>query len=97
MSILLLIEYSLEVASGKGYCKDLSKDYYRIGRWSGCWKGAGDTGVLNWFLFLLASSFIKVCKDQKDHHVQPQPIPTMATDHMSQCHISTCLEHLQGR
>ncbi|XP_004947735.1 lysosomal-associated transmembrane protein 5 isoform X2 [Gallus gallus] len=30
MSILLLIEYSLEVASGKGYCKDLSKDYYRI-------------------------------------------------------------------
>ncbi|XP_042741538.1 lysosomal-associated transmembrane protein 5 isoform X2 [Lagopus leucura] len=30
MSILLLIEYSLEVASGKGYCKDLGKDYYRI-------------------------------------------------------------------
>ncbi|XP_065600464.1 lysosomal-associated transmembrane protein 5 isoform X2 [Cyrtonyx montezumae] len=30
MSILLMIEYSLEVASGKGYCKDLSKDYYRI-------------------------------------------------------------------
>ncbi|KFQ46897.1 Lysosomal-associated transmembrane protein 5, partial [Nestor notabilis] len=30
MSILLLIEYSLEVASGKGFCKDLDKDYYRI-------------------------------------------------------------------
>ncbi|NWH82444.1 LAPM5 protein, partial [Piaya cayana] len=30
MSILLLIEYSLEVASGKGFCKDLGKDYYRI-------------------------------------------------------------------
>ncbi|XP_062450128.1 lysosomal-associated transmembrane protein 5 isoform X1 [Rhea pennata] len=30
MSVLLLIEYSLEVASGKGYCKDLDKDYYRI-------------------------------------------------------------------
>ncbi|NWJ07507.1 LAPM5 protein, partial [Crypturellus undulatus] len=29
MSVLLLIEYSLEVASGKGYCKDLDKDYYR--------------------------------------------------------------------
>ncbi|KAF2988224.1 hypothetical protein EK904_003862 [Melospiza melodia maxima] len=31
MSILLLIEYSLEVANGKGFCKDLEKDYYRIG------------------------------------------------------------------
>ncbi|NXY52485.1 LAPM5 protein, partial [Callaeas wilsoni] len=30
MSILLLIEYSLEVANGKGFCKDLGKDYYRI-------------------------------------------------------------------
>ncbi|NWW18737.1 LAPM5 protein, partial [Falcunculus frontatus] len=30
MSILLLIEYSLEVANGKGFCKDLAKDYYRI-------------------------------------------------------------------
>ncbi|XP_013810585.1 lysosomal-associated transmembrane protein 5 isoform X1 [Apteryx mantelli] len=30
MSVLLLIEHSLEVASGKGYCKDLDKDYYRI-------------------------------------------------------------------
>lgn len=30
MSILLLIEYSLEVANGKGFCKDLDKDYYRI-------------------------------------------------------------------
>ncbi|NXG86083.1 LAPM5 protein, partial [Stercorarius parasiticus] len=30
MSVLLLIEYSLEVASGKGFCKDLDKDYYRI-------------------------------------------------------------------
>ncbi|NXC40701.1 LAPM5 protein, partial [Penelope pileata] len=30
MSVLLLIEYSLEVASGKGFCKDLGKDYYRI-------------------------------------------------------------------
>ncbi|KFV63033.1 Lysosomal-associated transmembrane protein 5, partial [Dryobates pubescens] len=30
MSILLLIEYSLEVAGGKGFCKDLDKDYYRI-------------------------------------------------------------------
>ncbi|NXL92711.1 LAPM5 protein, partial [Alectura lathami] len=30
MSILLLIEYSLEVASGKGFCKELGKDYYRI-------------------------------------------------------------------
>ncbi|KGL73721.1 Lysosomal-associated transmembrane protein 5, partial [Tinamus guttatus] len=29
VSVLLLIEYSLEVASGKGYCKDLDKDYYR--------------------------------------------------------------------
>ncbi|NXA00791.1 LAPM5 protein, partial [Nesospiza acunhae] len=31
MSVLLLIEYSLEVANGKGFCKDLDKDYYRIG------------------------------------------------------------------
>ncbi|KAM6045201.1 PREDICTED: lysosomal-associated transmembrane protein 5 [Chlamydotis macqueenii] len=31
MSVLLLIEYSLEVASGKGFCKDLGKDYYRVG------------------------------------------------------------------
>ncbi|NWX33372.1 LAPM5 protein, partial [Notiomystis cincta] len=30
MSILLLIEYSLEVANGKGFCKDLGKDYYKI-------------------------------------------------------------------
>ncbi|XP_009644124.1 lysosomal-associated transmembrane protein 5 [Egretta garzetta] len=30
MSVLLLIEYSLEVARGKGFCKDLDKDYYRI-------------------------------------------------------------------
>ncbi|NXI32080.1 LAPM5 protein, partial [Sterrhoptilus dennistouni] len=30
MSILLLIEYSLEVANGKGFCKDLDKDYFRI-------------------------------------------------------------------
>ncbi|KAM4757895.1 lysosomal-associated transmembrane protein 5 isoform 1-T1 [Cyanocitta cristata] len=30
MSVLLLIEYSLEVANGKGFCKDLAKDYYRI-------------------------------------------------------------------
>ncbi|NWW39561.1 LAPM5 protein, partial [Panurus biarmicus] len=30
MSVLLLIEYSLEVANGKGFCKDLGKDYYRI-------------------------------------------------------------------
>ncbi|NXC66082.1 LAPM5 protein, partial [Anhinga anhinga] len=30
MSILLLIEYSLEVASGRGFCKDLDKDYYKI-------------------------------------------------------------------
>ncbi|NXH19021.1 LAPM5 protein, partial [Bucco capensis] len=30
MSVLLLIEYSLEVAGGKGFCKDLNKDYYRI-------------------------------------------------------------------
>ncbi|NXK99506.1 LAPM5 protein, partial [Mesembrinibis cayennensis] len=30
MSVLLLIEYSLEVASGKGFCKDLDKDYYKI-------------------------------------------------------------------
>ncbi|XP_015739212.1 lysosomal-associated transmembrane protein 5 isoform X1 [Coturnix japonica] len=29
MSLLLLIEYSLEVASRKGYCKDLGKDYYK--------------------------------------------------------------------
>ncbi|KAM8795975.1 lysosomal-associated transmembrane protein 5 [Eudromia elegans] len=29
ISVLLLIEYSLEVASGKGHCKDLDKDYYR--------------------------------------------------------------------
>jgi len=38
MSVLLLIEYSLEVASGKGFCKDLDKDYYRTGRSRGCWK-----------------------------------------------------------
>ncbi|NXE24797.1 LAPM5 protein, partial [Ardeotis kori] len=31
MSVLLLIEYSLEVASEKGFCKDLGKDYYRVG------------------------------------------------------------------
>ncbi|KAM7029317.1 lysosomal-associated transmembrane protein 5 isoform 1-T1 [Acridotheres tristis] len=31
MSILLLIEYSLEVANGKGFCKDLNtSDYFRI-------------------------------------------------------------------
>ncbi|XP_009993459.1 PREDICTED: lysosomal-associated transmembrane protein 5 [Chaetura pelagica] len=30
MSVLLLIEYSLEVTSGKGFCKALHKDYYRI-------------------------------------------------------------------
>ncbi|XP_027549808.1 lysosomal-associated transmembrane protein 5 [Neopelma chrysocephalum] len=30
MSVLLLIEYSLEVSNGKGFCKDLPKDYYRI-------------------------------------------------------------------
>ncbi|XP_021384066.1 lysosomal-associated transmembrane protein 5 isoform X1 [Lonchura striata] len=30
MSILLLIEYSLEVANGKGFCKDLDNNYYRI-------------------------------------------------------------------
>ncbi|NWR40016.1 LAPM5 protein, partial [Tachuris rubrigastra] len=30
MSVLLLIEYSLEVSNGKGFCKDLTKDYYRI-------------------------------------------------------------------
>ncbi|XP_037737534.1 lysosomal-associated transmembrane protein 5 [Chelonia mydas] len=30
MSILLLIEYSMEVATGKGYCKVLDKDYYII-------------------------------------------------------------------
>ncbi|NXF91313.1 LAPM5 protein, partial [Eubucco bourcierii] len=30
MSVLLLIEYSLEVVGGKGFCKDLDKDYYRI-------------------------------------------------------------------
>ncbi|NWW82108.1 LAPM5 protein, partial [Climacteris rufus] len=30
MSVLLLIEYSLEVSNGKGFCKDLDKDYYRI-------------------------------------------------------------------
>ncbi|XP_064028587.1 lysosomal-associated transmembrane protein 5 isoform X1 [Pogoniulus pusillus] len=30
MSVLLLIEYSLEVAGGKGFCNDLDKDYYRI-------------------------------------------------------------------
>lgn len=45
MSILLLIEYSLEVASGKGFCKDLDKDYYRVGRLQGCWKAARDRGV----------------------------------------------------
>ncbi|NWH45026.1 LAPM5 protein, partial [Fregata magnificens] len=30
MSVLLLIEYSLEVAGGRGFCKDLDKDYYKI-------------------------------------------------------------------
>ncbi|XP_067386842.1 lysosomal-associated transmembrane protein 5 [Emydura macquarii macquarii] len=30
MSVLLLIEYSMEVATGKGYCKALDKDYYVI-------------------------------------------------------------------
>ncbi|KAF1666926.1 Lysosomal-associated transmembrane protein 5, partial [Aptenodytes patagonicus] len=30
MSVLLMIEYSLEVASRKGFCRDLDKDYYRI-------------------------------------------------------------------
>lgn len=58
MSVLLLIEYSLEVASGKGFCKDLDKDYYRIGRLPGCWKAARVHGVerepkvLHWSLFL---------------------------------------------
>lgn len=58
MSVLLLIEYSLEVASGKGFCKDLDKDYYRIGRSPRCWKAAMVCGVekepkvLRWSLFL---------------------------------------------
>uniref|UniRef100_A0A8C8RAZ4 Lysosomal protein transmembrane 5 n=1 Tax=Pelusios castaneus TaxID=367368 RepID=A0A8C8RAZ4_9SAUR len=30
MSVLILIEYSLNVATGKGYCKALDKDYYII-------------------------------------------------------------------
>lgn len=57
MSVLLLIEYSLEVARGKGFCKDLDKDYYRIGRSLGCWKAAEICGVerelkvLHWSLF----------------------------------------------
>lgn len=46
MSVLLLIEYSLEVASGKGFCKDLAKDYYRIGGSWECWEAAvGQGGV----------------------------------------------------
>lgn len=58
MSVLLLLEYSLEVASGKGFCKDLDKDYYRIGRSPGCWEAAKVCGVekkpkvLHWSLFL---------------------------------------------
>ncbi|KYO48114.1 lysosomal-associated transmembrane protein 5 [Alligator mississippiensis] len=30
MSLLLLIEYSMEVAIGRGFCKDLTKDYYKV-------------------------------------------------------------------
>lgn len=40
MSILLLIEYSLEVANGKGFCKDLDNNYYRIGGSWECWEAA---------------------------------------------------------
>lgn len=44
MSVLLLIEYSLEVANGKGFCKDLDKDYYRIGGSWECWEAAVGLG-----------------------------------------------------
>ena len=63
MSVLLLIEYSLEVASGKGFCKDLDKDYYRIGRSLGCWKAARVCGVerepnvLHWSLFFVKENW----------------------------------------
>ena len=39
---------------------------------------------------------IKVGKDLSDHQVQPQPIPTVPTDHVPKCHIPAVLEHLQG-
>lgn len=53
MSILLLIEYSLEVANGKGFCKDLDKDYFRIGGSWECSCGAGrDPSVLHCSLCL---------------------------------------------
>ena len=32
---------------------------------------------------------MKAGKDLSDPQVQPQPIPTMPTDHVPQCHIST--------
>lgn len=52
MSVLLLIEYSLEVANGKGFCKDLDKDYYRIGgSWQG-WEAGRDPSVLHCSLCL---------------------------------------------
>lgn len=46
MSILLLIEYSLEVANGKGFCKDLDKDYYRIGGSWECREGSLSPALL---------------------------------------------------
>jgi len=32
---------------------------------------------------------IRERNDVSDHHVQPQPTPTVLTDHVPQCHIST--------
>ncbi|XP_023796689.1 lysosomal-associated transmembrane protein 5 [Cyanistes caeruleus] len=46
MSVLLLIEYSLEVANGKGFCKDLDKDSYRIGGSWECWQGSPSAALL---------------------------------------------------
>ena len=37
-----------------------------------------------------------VGKSLQDPQVQPEPTPTMPTDHVHQCSISTVPEHLQG-
>ena len=39
---------------------------------------------------------LKLEKDLYDPKVQPQPIPTMPTNHAPKCQISTFLKHLQG-
>lgn len=81
MSVLLLIEYSLEVASGKGFCKDLDKDYYRIGRSAGCWEAAKVCGVekkpkvLQWFLCFSSKKTGNQHSAQMGQKLRARPVP----------------------